>query len=166
MLSFAERYFHKPLDEITYDDLVAFVQQRIEENQTLEYKSKGLLIGKDGRIVSPKPPKPKEGWMGLATTVAGFANAEGGLLILGVAERKTRDQKGNIIQVHPGSLSPLPVSITREEIENHLTRLIQYPIDRLAIRAIRQSTESKGVFYLIDIPQSARAPHRVNEQWY
>ncbi len=163
---FIERYFKKSRPEdITYDDFQQFLKLGIEENQNLEYKPRGLLVKQDDTVNKSSDPKEIAGFSALAKSVASFANSEGGLLILGVKE-KPEKHKGQVVKIRPGVISALPISITREMIEANLTAKIQYPIDGITIVPLRSSSRSKKVIYLIDVPQSIRAPHRVNELYY
>ncbi len=161
MATYIERYFKK--SDPTYQDFLIFLRQRIEENQTLEYKPRGLLVYQDDSIVPDSAPG--RGFLTLAKIVAGFANAEGGLLVLGVKERP-ESFRGVKQRILPGSVSAIPLNVTREIIENQLLAKIQYPIDNLLILPLRSSTRSKHFVYLIDVPQSSRVPHRVNELYY
>jgi Schlafen, AlbA_2 len=166
LTSFLERFFKKARpDEITYQDFVSFLRQGIEEHQTLEYKPRGLLVKRDDTIIRPRSPQEVSGFIALAKTVSGFANAEGGLLVLGVNEKPER-YKGTTVKIRPGAISALPINITREMIENHLLTKINPAIEGIKIVPLRSSSRSKQVIYLIDVPQSIRAPHRVNELYY
>ncbi|MCK4418059.1 MAG: ATP-binding protein [Candidatus Latescibacteria bacterium] len=166
MSRFIERYLKKSRPEdISYSDFEQFISQGIEEHQTLEYKPRGLLVKQDGSITKSSNPRDIIGFSALAKSVASFANSEGGLLILGVKE-KSEKHKGTVIKVRPGSISPLPPSVTRERIENNLAAKIQYPVEGITIVPLRKSLRSKHFVYLIDVPQSVRAPHRVNELHY
>jgi hypothetical protein len=166
MISFLERFLKKARpDEITYQDFVSFLRQGVEEHQTLEYKPRGLLVKQDDTIIKPKFPQEVIGFTALAKSVSGFANAEGGLLILGVNERPEK-YRGTLVKIKPGAINALPISITREMIENQLLAKIQPPIEGIKIVPLRSSPRSKKVVYLIDVPQSIQAPHRVNELYY
>lgn len=166
MPKFIERYFKKSRPEdITYPDFEQFISESIEEHQTLEYKPRGLLVKQDGSIIKSSNPRDIVGFLALAKSVASFANSEGGLLILGVKE-KPEKHNGIVIKVRPGSISPLPPFVTREMIEDNLIAKIQYPVEGITIVSLRKSTRSKYFVYLIDVPQSIRAPHRVNELYY
>ncbi len=167
MATFLERFFYKSIpSDISYEDLRSFLKQGIEEHQNLDYKSGEILTGykegwiKNGKLVSD------EGFVKLAAVVAGFANAEGGLLVLGVRERQEKIN-GKIVKKRPGAIYPLPDGlITKEMIASKLRSLIQFPIDDLTIVPLRSSNRSKNFVCLIDIPPSIRVPHRVNEQEY
>lgn len=163
MSTFIERYFGKKANQITYDDFNNFIKQKVEEHQTLEYKPRGLIVGADDKI--RKTDRPQDGFNGLAKSVASMANAEGGLLILGVKE-KPEKHKGKIVKIRPGTITPIPPTVTRESIEMNLVAKIQYPIEGLTIVPLQKSERSKYSVYLIDIPQSKKPPHRVNEQSY
>lgn len=166
MALFLERYLKKTRPEdITHQDFLQFLQQGVEEHQTLEYKPRGILVKQDNSIIKPSNPRDVLGFVELAKSVAGFANAEGGLLVLGVKE-KPEKYKGDIVKIRPGAISALPLNITREMIENELLAKIQYPIEGITIVPLRSSPRSSNFIYLIDVPQSPRAPHRVNELYY
>ncbi len=152
---FLKRFFKKENpEEITWADFINFKKQNLEENQNLEYKAGKLLyLRKD--------------YQKLAKMVAGFANAEGGLLVLGVTEHEQKDKKTKqVIRIRPGAVDGLPIIINKEIIENNLVNLIQYPIEGIIIHSVRKSIKSQKVVYLIDVPQSIRAPHRVAENQY
>ncbi len=97
--------------------------------------------------------------------MVGFANAEGGLLILGVKE-KAQKYKGTTVKVRPGTISSVPPTVTREMIETQLATKIQFPIGGISIFPVRVGVRSNHSVYLIDVPQSNLAPHRVNEMYY
>lgn len=166
MTSFLQRYLKKTKPEdITYKDVLHFLQQGVEEHQTLEYKPRGILVKQDNTIIKSSNPREIMGFAELAKTVAGFANAEGGLLVLGVKE-KPEKYNGEVVKIRPGAISALPINVTREMIENELLAKIQYPIEGIAIVPLRSSARSLNFIYLIDVPQSIRAPHRVNDLYY
>ncbi len=166
MTSFLERYLKKTRPEdITYKDFLHFLQQGVEEHQTLEYKPRGILVKQDNSIIKSSNPRDILGFAELAKSVAGFANAEGGLLVLGVKE-KPEKYKGEVVKIRPGAISALPMNVTREMIENELLAKIQYPIEGITIVPLRSSARSSNFIYLIDVQQSIRAPHRVNELYY
>ncbi len=96
MPEFVERFFRQSKPEaITLNDLKRFVSERIEENQNLEYKPRGLLVKQDDSILTSTDPRHIIGFAALAKSVVGFANAEGGLLILGVKEKAQKSRIKN-----------------------------------------------------------------------
>ena len=113
MTTFIERYMKKARPEdISYADLRLFLAQQLKESQTLEYKAGGLLVDLNGAVRQPLDDSDSYGFPGLAKSIAGFANAEGGLLVLGVRERKEK-HAGQVVRIRPGSVDPLPITITR-----------------------------------------------------
>ena len=164
MVTFLERYLKKSrTEDITYSDLDAFLQQDIEENQNLEYKPRGMLVRQDDSIIKSPNRWDVVGFSTLAKVVAGFANAEGGLLVLGVEELVEWYDKVPI-KKRPGPISPLPISVTREQIENQLLAKIKQPIAGITIVPVYP--DATHVIYLIDVPQSIQIPHRVDELFY
>ncbi len=141
MASFIETYLHKALPDVTYDDFNTFYGRRLDESQTLEYKSGELLLGYKGEyILNGKLDKARahEGFIKLATSIAGLANAQGGLFVLGVKEVLVRDRTGQTIGKRPGAIYPVPDGIIQKEmIEDKLRGLIQYTIDDLIILPLR-----------------------------
>lgn len=153
--NFLKRFFKKENpEEINWADFVAFKNQNLEENQNLEYKAGGLI-------------KSPNCYQELAKVITGFANAEGGLLVFGLKEHGQRDKRTKqILHIRPGAVDALPITVTKEIIENKLLSLIQHSIEGITIRPIRKTIRSKSTIYLIDVPQSNRAPHRVEEKHY
>lgn len=112
MTSFLERFFHKTIHgDITYDDFLNFRKQNIEEHQYLDYKSGELLVGHEGQWIGRDGKlTTDEGFLKLAAVVAGFANAEGGLLIPGIRELEEKIHR-KIVKKRPGAVYALPDGI-------------------------------------------------------
>jgi hypothetical protein len=166
MPTFIQRFLKRVHpQEVTWADFENFIKQGIEEHQNLEYKPRGILVKKDGTPIASSNSREVVGYTALAKTVASFANAEGGLLVLGVRE-KVEKFRGSIVKIRPGALSPIPHTVTREAIENQLLARIQHPVEGLTILPLRRSLRTQASIYLIDVPASYRAPHRVNEHYY
>jgi predicted HTH transcriptional regulator len=101
---------------------------------------RGKFIGSDGKLSNS--PGVDQGFEALAKALAGFANAEGGLLILGVRE-KPEKINGRLVKIRPGGIYALPLgTVTKEMIESKLRTLIQFPIDDLTIVPLRLSNRS------------------------
>jgi len=171
MASFIETYLHKNLSDITYDDFKDFYRRKIDESQTLEYKSGELLVGyQDGYIRNGTLDKSKahDGYTKLATSIAGLANAQGGLFVLGVKEIQVKDPRSKqLIGKRPGAIYPIPANhIQKEAIEDKLRELIQFPIDDLTILPLKTTKVGQKYIYLIDVQPSIHIPHRVNEADY
>lgn len=170
MASFIETYLHNAdLSAITFEDFKNFYRLKLDESQTLEYKSGELLVGYQGKYVHNgvlNKGAANEGFIKLATSIAGFANAIGGLFILGVKEIPIK-RKGQTIRKRPGTIYPIADDIiSKEMIGSKLRELIRLPIDDLTILPLRTTRKGKHSIYLIDVPRSIRVPHRVNELDY
>jgi len=166
-MPFLQRYLGKSRPEdVTYADFQSFLAQKLGEHQTLEYKSgEVVVLMPDGKLKYPTDPRDIFGILEIAKAVAGLANAEGGLLVLGVRQKPEKHGKA-IIGILPGAIKGVPGHITREVIENVLRAKIQYPVEGVTITAVRPSDRHRWFVYLIDVPQSTRPPHRVNELHY
>lgn len=167
MPAFLQRYLGKDrVEDITYGDFRGFLAQGLEEHQTLEYKSgEVILLTADGKLKYPTDQREIAGVLEVAKAVAGLANAEGGLLVLGVRQKPERHGR-SIVRIRPGAVKGVPGHVTREVIENVLRAKIQYPIDGLTIAALRPSPRHRWFVYLLDVPQSSHPPHRVAELHY
>ena len=170
MASFIEAFlFKSDLHTITFEDFKNFYRLKLDESQTLEYKSGELLVGYQGRHIQNgvlNKGEANEGFIKLATSIAGFANAIGGLFLLGVKEIPVK-RKGQTVRKRPGALYPVPDDIiSKEMIGSKLRELIRLPIDDLTILPLRTTRKGNHSVYLIDVPQSIRVPHRVNELVY
>lgn len=165
MAEFISRYLKRAPKDISFDDLAEFLDEGVEANLTLEYKPRDLLVNAKGAVYKENDPTRIAGFSELGKIVSGFANAAGGLLVLGVKEKAERF-RGDVARIMPGALSALPAMITPDMIEHQLEARIQAPIEGVTIVPLRKTEKSKNSVYLIDVPQSARAPHRLNELYY
>jgi hypothetical protein len=145
-MGFIERFFKNT--DVKVEDVLSFVSQKIEENMNLEYKN----------IEAYHDPDK------LAIGVASFANTDGGLMILGVAESKIKDEKGRTRRIYPEKITWGEVSLDKEKLENQLAIRIQPSISGLVVRPIRN--EKDQVIFLIEIPKSDSAPHMSNHKYH
>lgn len=130
-------FFDKPFRELTYEDVVLFCKKRIPEGKQLDYK---YLL-----------PKNYEKF---AKVIASFANALGGLIIVGVQDDKN-DQP-----------APPFVGIPyHEKLRNTIEDIIQVYIDPVVFVDINICINKTGdrMFVLIQIPQSNLTPHLVGK---
>jgi len=132
----------KPISDWTRDDLVQLVDAGEQESTTLEYKASDALY----RGCRTE----------LSKDVSAMANASGGLIVFGIAEK---DHKPT--GVDAGVSDP---TITPEWIENVLTSNIRPPIPDVRIKAIRLD---QGTAFVIHVPQAATfAPHQAQDNKY
>lgn len=130
-------FFNKPIHDLTYNDVVAFCAHRLPENKQLDYK---FML-----------PKNHEKF---AKTIASFANALGGTIIVGVQDDK--DDK------------PCPPFVGipyHEKVRNAVESIIQTYIDPIVFVDINvcASPDRKKMFIVINIPQSNLTPHLVGK---
>ena len=83
--------FSKPIDQITFEEIEAFCQQKIKENVRVEYK---------------KDFSNNDWHKQIAKEVCAFANTQGGLLFVGIEE----DGNGK-----PASILGIPVEPAPEQ---------------------------------------------------
>ncbi len=129
-------FFSKPINELSFDDVVAFLKQGIAENTMLDYK---FML-----------PKNNEKF---AKTIAAFANTMGGTIIVGVKDENDKP-------VPPFTGQPFHAKI-RPQIES----IIQNYIDPVVFVDIAtcKNPRGNGMFVVINIPQSNLTPHLVGD---
>ncbi|HEY8602325.1 MAG TPA: ATP-binding protein, partial [Thermomicrobiales bacterium] len=131
----------------TLDDIEALVLARTPEGITLDYK---------GDFTNNLDMAKKE----LAKDVSAFANAQGGTLVIGVAQNK---QTGEPLWPPVG----LPRRIgDRQPIEEWIGQGLNQNIAQRVSLTVRQLDldDSDRCLVLIDVPPSPRAPHMVTFQ--
>lgn len=130
-------FFDKPFREVTFEDVVAFCKKRIPEGKQLDYK-----------YILPK------NYEKFAKVIASFANALGGLIIIGV-----QDDKND--QPHPPFIG-IPY---HEKLRNTIEDIIKVYIDPVVFVDINICVNKSGdrMFVLIQIPQSNLTPHLVGK---
>jgi hypothetical protein len=117
----------KPLRAWTVADVLALVEERIEEGQRLEYKRELRLDTRGDRIEAAKD-------------ASGLANAVGGLLIYGVAEEETADGRRL-----PARTAPINEGDAQARLEDVLHSAVFPPLNFAAVTL----AASEGGFYLV-----------------
>jgi hypothetical protein len=146
---------NKPFDQITIGDINGLCSYGGSyESQMLEFKRE--LPNKSGR------PDP---WIAggdfssfardeLFREIVAFANAQGGLLLLGIAETKDRPPRA-------ASIAPVPrVHELASRLEQAAQACIEPPLGGLHVRGIATAAENDGVI-LFRTGASPFGPHRV-----
>lgn len=128
-------FFDKPFHDLTFDDIVHFCQRRLPEGKQLDYKY--------------QLPKNHEKF---AKTIASFANALGGIIIIGVQDDK-----------NDKPCPPFTGIPYHEKLRNSIEDIIQVYIDPIVFVDINVCINQTGdrMFVVIQIPQSNLTPHLV-----
>lgn len=132
-------------DSITIDNVKDFIRTNPEESLKIEFKSGEFFTNAN---------KDK-----LTICVSSFANSDGGLLFIGVKEKKIN---GNF---HADIIDGVTIDPkhTKETLENILKTNISPKIDSLKI--VRLEENGRSIF-LLEIPKSERAPHMASDKRY
>jgi hypothetical protein len=117
----------------------------LEETISLEFK--------DARALDKANDHNKEIWK----DVSSFANSGGGVLIYGISEK---NQKGDSLSFVDGNF------VTKEWLEQMIHSNIHRRIDGLKIDAVRFDNKIEQTVYVIQIPESANAPHMGKDNKY
>lgn len=144
-MGYIEDIFNKSPRDINAKDIRAFISRQIEENLNLDYK--------DIKIYSD--------FGKLSQHIAAFANSAGGLLILGISEKKQQQ-----IAIYPDDITWGESTLKKEDLENQLLSKISPKIDGLRIFPVRKTKTDHQVIFLIDVPKSLNPPHMAGDNRY
>ncbi|WP_424244801.1 hypothetical protein Dip510_002071 [Elusimicrobium posterum] len=129
-------FFNKPINDVTYEDVVAFCEKSVPEGKQLDYK---FFL-----------PKNNEKF---AKTIASFANALGGVIVIGVKDDSNDSPKP--------PFTGIPFQF---KIRNKIEDIIQTYIDPIVFVDINVCGDDKGnMFVVVSIPQSNLTPHLVGK---
>ena len=131
----------------TENDLLALIGQ--PESARLEFKS-GRLFEDRQRAVDK-----------LSTEVSAFANSEGGVLVLGVTER--RDERGPSVA---SGLDGVEATVTPEWLQQVIESNISPHLPGLRVKRIQLSDAAGRVAFVVDIPRGTTAYQAVDRRYY
>lgn len=142
---YIESFFGVKGENLTHDMLEQFISSQPEENLHLEFKSGAFFDANKKDDIT--------------RAVTSFANSDGGLLIIGVKEKKT-DGKS-----YADSIDGVQVDSkhSKEALENILISSISPKIDLLQILRLEENGRS---IFILDIPKSERSPHMASDKRY
>lgn len=126
--------FNKPLDKLTFSDVVAFLNQQQREGLCLDYK-----------LDLPTASS-------IAKLFCAFANTAGGIVLVGANEQDE-------VPVGPfegGNLGGNPNQVVQQACQ-----LVDPQINPLSSAILRNPADNTKGFLVIGIPQSGRTPHAV-----
>lgn len=129
--------FNKPFHDVTFRDVEEFCRRQLPEGKQLDYK---YML-----------PKNHEKF---AKTIASFANAMGGVIIIGVQDDKNDKPR-----------PPFTGIPYHEKMRNSIEDIIQTHIDPVVFVDINICVNQTGerMFVLVNIPQSNLTPHLVGK---
>lgn len=122
----------------TLEDINQFIDARIEEGLTLEYK----------RQVSSN----KE----IAKDISAFANTDGGTIVYGVLDRDKT----------PTSIVWVTSTGVEEQIQNVVATAIHPIVEDIKILRLPNPQNNSEAIYVIKVPKSLEAPHMANNRYY
>ncbi len=133
------------ISDWTEKDLLALIDNQVEENIELDYKACGALQNTDKKKTE------------ISKDVSAFANSAGGIIVYGIKE------EGHIPSCLDDGFDP--AEITKEWLEQVIHSNIQRKIEGILIKPIPlHKTHPGRVAYVVSIPQSTRAPHQASDK--
>ena len=98
----------------------------------------------------------------VAKAMCGFANAEGGVIILGLDARGTSKDDPDIIQTSV----PLPdILATRSRLESLVGELVEPRVQGVTVADVPETPGAKTGFVLVNVPPSDGLPCRSRQDW-
>lgn len=130
---------------LTIEYLNELINNSVEENSQLEYKSARAIDDKES----------------ISIDVSSFANAAGGTIIYGIKEYDEKEKRHL-----PEKLDPVSrLKYSREWLDQVIHSNIHPKIDGVVITPIPGSNPAE-VFYMVEIPQSTTAHQAADKRYY
>lgn len=148
--------FSKPLNQLAYSDVLELIEARATESQTIEFKS-DLQVENGSKHPWHTETRKIDAYSrdDILKEVVAFANAEGGNVILGMAESKDGEKRAQKDLPLPDCV--LLADRLRQLAETH----IEPPLPRIEWRGIPKTEADNAGVVLARVPPSRLAPHRV-----
>lgn len=139
----------KPPEQWEEKDILALVENKVEESIDLDFKRAGALANADGH--------KKE----ISKDVSAFANSAGGAVVYGVAESTAEPH-------YAESLTPIdPKEVSKEWLEQIINSTIHPRIEALRINPVELKEQPPGKYcYVVCIPQSYTAHQASDKRYY
>lgn len=128
----------------TFDALNSLVTNQVPESSVLEYKGSMALAKTEGA--------KKE----ISKDVSALANSAGGTVIYGIEEKDHLPSR-----IDDGVD---PSDISKEWLEQIINSRIQRKIDGIVVHQIQHQGYRERVLYVVEVPQSSRAPHQASDK--
>ena len=136
----------------TEEDIQKYIDDEIDEHQTLEFKSAGAFIKSPPDIRKKKIDE-------ITKDVSAMANADGGILIYGIHEHqdpKRKSTAGYIDWIDRSEFSPEWLQQIINQIRPEL---------KVKIHVVKNGSDPNKVVYVVDIPKATTA-HQSNHHVY
>ena len=145
----------KSADQITSAEIESLIIYRVPESERIEYKQR--LPAKTGKVDPWEDGKDQIGDRArndILREVTAFANAYGGVLVLGMKES---DAKPPVAQ----SISPVPrVAELAERMKMFFRDCVEPQLPRIEVIAVPRSDDGSGVV-IFRVGKSRLSPHRI-----
>ncbi len=139
-LRYIQYWLRRPAPAVAEEDVRRFIAQALPAGKNLDYAD----------ATTPR----KE----LTRRVTALANAQGGLLVLGVELVLEEDALGNLISILPGAVHGLPPPWGLDAFRADVLEAISPPVEGVEARPIRIA--SGNLVILLDVPPSPVGVHR------
>jgi hypothetical protein len=150
-MSYADLYFGKKIEDITYQDIEGFFSIERDESDKIEFKSYVNLQGF----------KHSESEAGVLRSIAAMLNSEGGMVIWGAPiGRKIEGRQEPIFE---GELTPFDILIEKDRFIGKIADSIT-PSPH-GIRFSRTEYQNKYV-YIVEVEKSPFSPHQYKSIYY
>jgi Putative DNA-binding domain len=144
-----------PIDDIEFDDIANLVSEEVEEGIRLEFKRDlSTSDGQPDRWMRDQSAIGRVARDDIAKEVVAFANAYGGVIIVGIDETEDHPPRAKNLA------SPQIPSVAdcAERLVRALRSIVDPPLPMLDVRGVVSSATGEGVV-LIRVPSSPSAPH-------
>jgi hypothetical protein len=109
------------------------------------------------------PANENEAQKGVAKAVCGFANSDGGVLIIGLSTKTCSDKY--VPDVIDGT-APIPnIAGVKSRIDGLIPELVEPPVNGVTVAAVSDAAGATSGFVLIDVPPTDGPPCRSRKDW-
>ena len=148
-----DEVFAGPIDEITFKDIADLVEAKVEEGIRLEFKRTfSTSDGQPDRWMRDQTGIGRIARDDIAKEVVAFANAYGGVVIIGIDETDDHPKRARRLASVPR------VADCAEQLARALRAIIDPPLPMLEVRGIASNASGEGVV-VIRVGPSPSAPH-------